>query len=57
LNSGDWIESLTAIIEHADGRFELLDFATFLREYPMPVEEPVTEFSAADTSRACSGGA
>jgi len=25
LNSGDWIESLTAIVEHWDGRYELLE--------------------------------
>ena len=43
LNSGDWIESLTAIVEHYDGRLELLDYVTFLREYPMPAEEPAME--------------
>ena len=31
LNSGDWVESLTAIVEHRDGRFELVDFASFRR--------------------------
>lgn len=36
LNSGDWVESLTAILEHDDGRFELLEYPAFLREYPMP---------------------
>ena len=25
-NDGDWVESLTALVEHADGRLELLDF-------------------------------
>src|ERR1019366_9110195 len=34
LNSGDWIESLTAIIEHWDGRCELVNFADFAREFP-----------------------
>jgi UDP-2,3-diacylglucosamine pyrophosphatase LpxH len=43
MNSGDWIESLTAIVEYHDGRFELLDFTTFLREFPMPEEEAATE--------------
>ena len=43
LNSGDWIESLTAIVEHYDGRFELVDYPSFLREYPMPAEEPALE--------------
>ncbi|MEI8039193.1 MAG: glycosyltransferase [Verrucomicrobiota bacterium] len=32
LNSGDWVESLTAIIEHQDGRMELVQYAEFLAE-------------------------
>lgn len=43
LNSGDWVESLTAIVEHWDGRFELLDFVGFTRTFPWPEEEPETE--------------
>lgn len=31
LNSGDWVESLTAIIEHHDGRMELVQYDAFLR--------------------------
>lgn len=31
LNSGDWVESLTAIIEHNDGRMELVQYSAFLR--------------------------
>lgn len=31
LNSGDWVESLTALVEHFDGRFEILDYAEFVR--------------------------
>lgn len=30
LNSGDWVESLTAIIEHHDGRMELVTYEGFL---------------------------
>ena len=30
LNSGDWVESLTAIIEHHDGRLELVQYDEFL---------------------------
>lgn len=30
LNSGDWVESLTAIIEHHDGRMELVRYAGFM---------------------------
>ena len=29
LNSGDWVESLTAIVEHKDGRLQLIDYPTF----------------------------
>lgn len=38
LNSGDWVESLTAIVEHLDGRFELVDFAGFIRDFPFDSE-------------------
>ncbi len=31
LNSGDWVESLTAIIEHHDGRMELVQYDTFMQ--------------------------
>ena len=31
LNCGDWVESCTAIVEHADGRFELIDWAARMR--------------------------
>ncbi len=30
MNSGDWVESLTAIVEHFDGRLEILSYADFL---------------------------
>ena len=32
LNSGDWVESLTAIIEHHDGRMELVRYAEFIEK-------------------------
>ncbi|MBB2484421.1 UDP-2,3-diacylglucosamine diphosphatase [Mitsuaria sp. WAJ17] len=28
-NDGDWVESLTALVEHADGRLEILDWTSF----------------------------
>ena len=31
LNSGDWVESATALVEHFDGRFEVLDYKEFCR--------------------------
>jgi UDP-2,3-diacylglucosamine pyrophosphatase LpxH len=43
LNSGDWVESLTAIVEHYDGRFELLSYVDFLRTFPLPAEDPTNE--------------
>ncbi len=27
INDGDWVESCTAVVEHDDGRFEILDWA------------------------------
>jgi UDP-2,3-diacylglucosamine pyrophosphatase LpxH len=31
LNSGDWVESLTALVEYDDGRFEVFDYKEFCR--------------------------
>ncbi len=39
LNSGDWVESLTAIVEHHDGRFELIAFSDFITQFPMPEDD------------------
>jgi UDP-2,3-diacylglucosamine pyrophosphatase LpxH len=39
LNSGDWVESLTAIVEHHDGRFELINYVDFLRNFPLPADD------------------
>jgi hypothetical protein len=27
-NDGDWVESLTALVEHPDGQLEILDWST-----------------------------
>jgi len=43
LNSGDWIESLTAIVEHWDGSYELLEYSNFIKEYPFPEGSPSAE--------------
>ena len=29
LNSGDWVESLSALVEHHDGRFEVIRYDEF----------------------------
>jgi len=31
LNSGDWVESLTALVEYDDGRFEIIDYKEFCK--------------------------
>jgi UDP-2,3-diacylglucosamine pyrophosphatase LpxH/glycosyltransferase involved in cell wall biosynthesis len=44
LNSGDWVESLTAIVEHHDGKMQLISYEGFMgeladevrREFPQP---------------------
>jgi UDP-2,3-diacylglucosamine pyrophosphatase LpxH len=42
-NDGDWVESLTALVEHGDGRLEILDWAArsaVARPAPAAVREP-----------------
>jgi UDP-2,3-diacylglucosamine pyrophosphatase LpxH/glycosyltransferase involved in cell wall biosynthesis len=41
LNSGDWVESLTAIIEHHDGRMELVEYHDFLSK--LEVKKPTMQ--------------
>lgn len=41
LNSGDWVESLSAIVETHDSRFELVHFSDFRNLYPMKPEDPL----------------
>lgn len=43
MNSGDWVESLTAIVEHHDGRFELIRYEDFMREVRAESLEPMVE--------------
>ncbi|GAB1489965.1 UDP-2,3-diacylglucosamine diphosphatase [Opitutaceae bacterium] len=43
LNSGDWVESMSAIVEHLDGRFELIAFDEFVRSFPMDRSDPGEE--------------
>jgi len=51
-NDGDWVESLTALVEHHDGRLEILDWSAVLarqaakptaQRKPEAVDEPVAE--------------
>ncbi|MDT3380148.1 UDP-2,3-diacylglucosamine diphosphatase [Labrys neptuniae] len=36
INSGDWVESCTAIVEHFDGRFELVRWSELVRQADKP---------------------
>jgi len=43
MNDGDWVESCTALVEHQDGRFELLDWShreTPVIGKPLPMPAP-----------------
>jgi UDP-2,3-diacylglucosamine pyrophosphatase LpxH len=40
LNCGDWVESCTAIVEHLDGRFEILTWTDDARRRALPVGTP-----------------
>ena len=46
LNSGDWVESLTAIVEPEPGRFELVEYHEFMerREAKKVAQETAAEF-------------
>ncbi len=51
-NDGDWVESLTALVEHADGRLEILDWTERMhpgRAALAPVAKPVTEVAPTAT--------
>jgi hypothetical protein len=41
MNTGDWVESCTALVEHYDGRFEIIHWADELRR--MTETEVVTQ--------------
>jgi len=43
LNSGDWVESMTGIVEHEDGRLELFHYQDFATEFPRPVHLSLVE--------------
>jgi hypothetical protein len=53
-NDGDWVESLTALVEHHDGRLEIIDrnaCAVPVREparEPLPARPPEPVFGAAE---------
>ena len=42
-NDGDWVESLTALVEHHDGRLEIVDWSDRLRVKPLTTIPPLME--------------
>lgn len=48
-NCGDWVESCTALVEHDDGRFELIDGLAFTRSMSEPVPAAEDAESAEDS--------
>ena len=50
LNSGDWVESMTAIVEHLDGSYQLIKYADFVKDFPMKNKpaKPDTSSAGAD---------
>ncbi len=47
-NDGDWVESLTALVEHADGRLEILDWSEASRAKRQPAAAVSLEDGPAD---------
>lgn len=52
LNSGDWVESLTAIVEHTPGEFEIIDYDAFKKRHKATLEEAVREVAAEEDIKA-----
>ena len=48
-NDGDWVESLTALAEHADGRLEIIDWGAHIAsragDAPLEAELELAEVS------------
>ena len=42
-NDGDWVESLTALVEHYDGRLGIVDWSDRLRVKPLTTSQPLME--------------
>ena len=49
MNDGDWVESCTALVEHADGRFELIDWVRENRLSPYPAPARARAAAGADS--------
>ena len=56
LNSGDWVESSTALVEHFDGRFEILNYDEFCKRLKAKEEKmEATKASKSSASKEESG--
>ncbi|MBC8127390.1 MAG: glycosyltransferase [Gloeobacteraceae cyanobacterium ES-bin-144] len=53
LNSGDWVESLTAIIEHNDGHMELVRYSEFMEKIKSQKHQESIAERHADLHTAC----
>ena len=42
LNTGDWVESCTALVEHRDGRMEIIDWPAYSRVLNAGREQPIS---------------
>jgi UDP-2,3-diacylglucosamine pyrophosphatase LpxH len=51
-NDGDWVESLTALVEHADGRLEILDWAARQMAIARAAARPAATVEAAEVAQA-----
>jgi hypothetical protein len=45
-NDGDWVESCTALVEHSDGRLEILDWSAILAAEAEATARPELETAA-----------
>ena len=50
LNDGDWVESLSALVEHHDGRLELIDWQNVKATINWHIEEPPQQLQSATES-------
>ncbi len=49
-NDGDWVESLSALVEHHDGRLELIDWQNVKATINWHIEEPLQQSQSATES-------
>lgn len=52
-NDGDWVESLTALVEHHDGRLEIVDRGGLARAPSIPAGAEFTPVAASSAPRPC----